>query len=258
MTENLEKHKKLIRALIKQAQKLPHSDKKAFENLKKRTRMILKEIPAVKEFASSLLNIEIDLPSWEFPIQDEIDEKWKLAVGKITVPLELALEKLELFGDETFKMTELSDKIFIVHGHDKEMKESVTRTVEKLGLKTIILHEQPDKGRTIIQKFKDYSDVGFAIVLLSPDDEGRPLEGRSELRTRARQNVIFELGFFIGKLDQERVFIIYKEHGDFEFPSDYSGVLYTPYDDAKRWQYKIVEELQAAGYVVDANKLTKK
>jgi len=258
MTENLEEHKKLIRTLIKQAQKLHHSDKEAFDKLRQRARMILKEILAVKEFASSLLNIEIDLPSWEFPIQDEIDEKWKLAVGKLTAPLELALEKLELFGDESFKRTQLSDKIFIVHGHDKEMKECVARTLEKLGLDTIILHEQPDKGRTIIQKFKDYSDVGFAIVLLSPDDEGRSLKVRSKLRPRARQNVIFELGFFIGKLDQKRVLIIHKEHKDFEFPSDNAGVLYTPYDDAGKWQYKIVEELQAAGYSVDANKLTKK
>ena len=127
----------------------------------------------------------------------------------------------------------------------------------QLGLKTIILHEQPDKGRTIIQKFKDYSDVGFAIVLLSPDDKGCSAKKRSKLRPRARQNAIFELGFFIGKLDQKKVLIIHKKHKDFEFPSDYAGVLYTPYDVAGQWQYKIVGELQAAGYSVDANKLTK-
>jgi len=258
MTENLEKQKELIGTLIEQAQKLPLNDKRAFDKLRKKARMILMNIPAVKEFAGSLLNIEIDLPSWEFPIQNIIGENWKLAVSKVTDPLELALEKLELFGDEIPKRAELSDKIFIVHGHDKEMKESVARTLEKLGLKTIILHEQPDKSRTIIQKFKAYADVGFAIVLLSPDDEGRSLEEGSEFRPRARQNVILELGFFIGKLDQERVLVIHNEHKNFEFPSDYAGVLYTPYDDAGRWQYKIVEELQAAGYFVDANKLTKK
>jgi len=133
MKENLEEHKKLIRTLINQTKKLPYGNKEALEKQIKRARMILKNIPAVKEFASSLLNIKIDLPSREFPFENKIDEKWKLAVGKITSPLELALEKLELFGDENPKRTEYSDKIFIVHGHDREMKESVARTVEKLG-----------------------------------------------------------------------------------------------------------------------------
>jgi len=257
MTEKLDRQK-TVRTLIEQAQKLPFADIEAFEKLRKRARMILSNIPSVKEFASALLNIDIDLPSWEFPFEDTEADKWKSAVGKIIAPLELALEKLELFDEENINTMGLSDKIFIVHGHDKEMKECVARTVEKLELNPIILHEHPDKGRTIIQKFKDYSDVGYAIVLLSPDDRGRSSKERSKLRVRARQNVIFELGFFIGKLGQNKVLVLYKKHKDFEFPSDYEGVLYAPYDAAGKWQYKIVEELQAAGYPVDANKLTKR
>lgn len=260
MTENLEKHKKLIRNLVEQAQALNYNDQKAFHKLREKARMILKNIPAVKEYASSLLNIEVDLPSspWGNTIGHMISGEWDKAVNKIVGPLETALQKLELFGDETPKETEYSNKIFIVHGHDREMKESVARTLEKLGLRLIILHEQPDMSRTIIQKFKDYSDVGFAIILLSPDDKGRCSRERSKLRARARQNVIFELGFFIGKLGQKRVLAIHKKHKEFEFPSDYAGVLYAPYDAAGKWQYKIVEELQAAGYSVDANKLTSK
>ncbi|MEE8356570.1 MAG: nucleotide-binding protein, partial [Anaerolineales bacterium] len=102
-----------------------------------------------------------------------------------------------------------SKKIFIVHGRDEEAKDSLARFLEKLGLEVIILHEQPNQGRTIIEKFEDYSDVGFAVVLLTPDDIG----GRAndlELLPRARQNVVFELGFFIGALGRERVCALHK------------------------------------------------
>ncbi len=260
MTENLKNHKKIISDLVEQARALEYNDQNAFHKLREKARMILNNIPAVKEYASALLNIEIDMPSspWGDTLGDRILGKWDKAVNKLIAPLEVALQKIELFGDGAPKETDYSDKIFLVHGHDQLMKESVARAIESLGLKPIILHEKPNMGRTIIQKFKDYSDVGFAIVLLSPDDKGRSSRERSKLRARARQNVIFELGFFIGKLGQKRVLAIYKKHKEFEFPSDYDGVLYAPYDAAGKWQYKVVEELRAAGYPVDANKLMNK
>ncbi len=150
-------------------------------------------------------------------------------------------------------------KVFIVHGHDQEMRESVARTIEKLGLDPIILHEQPNQGRTIIEKFTDYGNVSFAVVLLSPDDMGYPMnESPKKAKARARQNVILELGFFIGKLGRGKVMPLYKVHPNFEMPSDYSGVLYTPYDDSGKWRFTLVTELQAAGYNIDANKLTKR
>ena len=90
-----------------------------------------------------------------------------------------------------------SKKVFIVHGHDEAAKESVARFLEKLKLEPIILHEQPNSGRTLIEKFEVYADVGFAVVLLTPDDVGSPAsEARAgSMKHRARQNVILELGY---------------------------------------------------------------
>jgi len=118
------------------------------------------------------------------------------------------------------------------------------------------LHEKLSEGRTIIEKFTNYSDVSFAVVLLSPDDMAYPKDQTPEnAKPRARQNVIFELGFFIGKLGRNRVLVLYQEEKNFEMPSDYSGVSYTPYDNSGRWKFNLVKELKVCGYNVDANKL---
>ncbi len=144
-------------------------------------------------------------------------------------------------------------KIFIVHGHDEEAKYSLARFLEKLGIEVIILHEQPNQGRTIIEKFEDYSDVGFAVVLLTPDDLGGPKNSPEDLLPRARQNVIFELGFMIGKLGRERVCALHK--GEVEIPSDFSGVLWIRMDAGGAWQLKLARELKAAGFDIDLNRL---
>lgn len=141
--------------------------------------------------------------------------------------------------------------IFIVHGHDDGVKEAVARFVSKLGLNPIILHEQPNRGRTIIEKFEDYAEVVYAIAILTPDDVGKKKSQQDDLRDRARQNCIFEFGYFIGKLGRDRVCGIVKD--DIEVPSDYSGVLYIPFDSTGAWRMKLVKELKAIGIDVDAN-----
>jgi predicted nucleotide-binding protein len=152
-------------------------------------------------------------------------------------------------------MAPSANKVFVVHGHDGEMKQYVARVLDKLGLNPVILHEQNNAGKTIIEKFIDNSDVSFAVVLLSPDDKGYPASASAKsAKSRARQNVILELGFFIGKLGRDRVFTL-KQSNDLEIPSDFAGVLYTLFDSAGQWRFELVRELQAAGYAVDANKL---
>lgn len=89
-----------------------------------------------------------------------------------------------------------SEKVFLVHGHDNELKETVARFLEKIGLIPIILHEQASKGQTIIEKFEEHSNVSYAIVLMTPDDVGNLKSNKGKLNQRARQNVIFELGYF--------------------------------------------------------------
>jgi hypothetical protein len=144
------------------------------------------------------------------------------------------------------------DSVFVVHGHD-EARERVARLLERLGLKPIILHEQPDQGRTIIEKFESHAAVGFAVVLLTPDDVGSAAFEPQALKPRARQNVIFELGFFVAALGRRRVCALYK--GDVELPTDYTGVVYTPMDPADGWQLKLARELKHAGLDVDLNRV---
>ncbi|WIA55222.1 nucleotide-binding protein [Sphingobium sp. WTD-1] len=145
-----------------------------------------------------------------------------------------------------------SNDVFVVHGHDETAKEQLARFLEKLGLKAIILHEQPDQGRTIIEKFEDYAEqVGFAVILLTPDDLGagkaQPVQG-----SRARQNVIFELGYFAGKLGRGKTCLLRK--GDVEMPSDLYGVIYSDLDANGGWKMKLVQEMKAAGLDFDANR----
>ena len=144
------------------------------------------------------------------------------------------------------------NKVFIVHGHDDAALQTLARFLEKLGLEAIILMEQPNKGRTIIEKFEDSAgEVGFAVVLMTPDDVGGAV-GQDQV-VRARQNVLFELGFFSGKLGRGRVCLLRK--GQVEIPSDLFGVIYTDMDDAGGWRHKLVAELKAAKLEFNANKL---
>lgn len=142
--------------------------------------------------------------------------------------------------------------VFIVHGHDEAMREKVARTIEKLELTAIILNEQSNKGQTIIEKLEEHSNVGFAVVLLSPCDEGRKA-GENDWLPRARQNVIAEMGYFIGKLGRDRVCILQKK--EVETPSDFTGIVYTPFDENDGWQLKLAKELKAAGYNVKIENL---
>lgn len=140
-------------------------------------------------------------------------------------------------------------KIFIVHGHDGELKQSVARIIEKQGIEAIILSEQANKGRTIIEKFEDYSDVSGAICLFTADDYGRAKKDNTD-NIRARQNVVLETGYFMGKLGRDHVVLLADKGID--MPSDLSGVVYT---DTASWKFDLFKELNAMGYKVDLNKL---
>ena len=140
-------------------------------------------------------------------------------------------------------------KVFIVHGHNEALKQEVARMVEKQGLEAIILSEQVNRGKTIIEKFEEHSDVGAAICLFTGDDYGKAKDATSE-NLRARQNVVFEAGYFMGKLGRENVVLI--ANPDIEIPSDLKGVVYT---NEKSWQIDVLKELKAIGYAIDLNKL---
>ena len=147
--------------------------------------------------------------------------------------------------------TKQTEEIFIIHGRDDGTKETVARFITTLGLKPIILHEQSNQGRTIIEKFERHAQVGFAIALLTPDDVGALKGEEKDFKPRARQNVIFEFGYFMGNLGRHRVCALTK--GNVEIPSDYAGVVYIPLDVSGAWKMNLVKELKAAEFTVDAN-----
>ncbi|MGH1398399.1 MAG: TIR domain-containing protein [Alphaproteobacteria bacterium] len=162
-------------------------------------------------------------------------------------------EYVEAKGNVDVSLTmPISNKVFIVHGHDGEARETVARFVSKLGLEPIILHEQANRGRTVIEKVEANSDVGFAIVLLTPDDLGKAAK-EDELEPRARQNVLLELGYFIGKLGRDKVCAL--KRGAVEIPSDFAGVVWESMDDAGGWRQALGRELQEAGQAIDWNKI---
>ena len=153
--------------------------------------------------------------------------------------------------DERISRKRSCSTVFLVHGRNEAVKSTVARFLEQLDLEPVILAEQPSGGRTIIEKVEAHANVGYAIALLTPDDVGSRL-GDDAVQPRARQNVIFELGYFIGRLGRERVCALTK--GQPEIPSDYAGVVYIPME-SDAWKMGLFKELKAAGFDMDANKV---
>lgn len=145
----------------------------------------------------------------------------------------------------------INKKSFIVHGHDNGTKERTARFLEKLGIKPVILHEQASGGKTIIEKLEHFTDVDFGIVLYTPDDVGEAIAKKDQLRSRARQNVVFEHGLLIGKLGRDKVFPLVTDH-NVELPGDISGMVYL---SDSSWEFQLAKEIRALGYDVDLNNL---
>jgi predicted nucleotide-binding protein len=202
----------------------------------------------------------------------DVANKWRVFVQLLEKKENFLIglaERIELIGEDLQALSGTGDlslpsatkspenkKIFLVHGQNEEAKSVVARFIEKCKLEPIILHEQVDLGRTIIEKFEQEADVGFAVILLTPDDVGGLAKAgdtpsSKALKHRARQNVILELGYFIGRLGRARVCALRK--GEVELPSDFSGVIYTPLGAEGAWKMKLGMELRAAGYDVDLN-----
>ncbi|MFA6561771.1 MAG: nucleotide-binding protein [Verrucomicrobiia bacterium] len=256
--------KELIETLVKDLTALPHRDNARLDALRRRTNMIVRKVfPESSDHLKEVTSIQFyPMVGYEGQPDSDYDDSWRSGRSSMMNLLNTFLEEIKLSeaimvdSEPNAAGAKDSKRVFLVHGHDEEMKQAAARMLEQLGLAPVILHEQPNKGRTIIEKFTDYSDVGFAVVLLSPDDLGCSKDQRIETaRLRARQNVVFELGFFIGKIGRSNVAALYREHANFEKPSDYDGVAYIAFDRVGRWRFDIAKELKACGYSVDANKL---
>jgi predicted nucleotide-binding protein len=153
----------------------------------------------------------------------------------------------------------IGNRVFVVHGHNGHAREATARFLERLGLEAIILHEQASGGRTIFNKLDHYGDVQFAVVLLTGDDEGRKRSTKDELLPRARQNVVFEFGYFLGRLRKSnptgKVCALHEAGVELDLPSDLDGVVYIAFDEHGGWQMKLMKELAEAGLEVDPTRL---
>lgn len=264
-------HKELLQSLRDGFVRLQVRDESRLNSLRDRGQMIIRRaFGADSPYSERLSSIEFHytgayittLGGPESPAESQMHERyWREGQRESISLIDTMLEDLELSeseqqvqGREDPTTTPRSNRVFVVHGHDNEMKQAVARTLERLGLEAVILHEKPNRGQTIVEKIERYSDASFAVVLLSPDIGYAATKGPETARPRARQNVILELGYFAGKLGRESVVALHR--GDIELPSDYDGVLYTPYDgDSGTWRGELVAELRESGYSVSADDL---
>ena len=185
----------------------------------------------------------------------DYDQARGRALNRAIPLMDACIENLKLLHQASLpppaSPSRTSREVFIVHGHDETLKLESARFVEGLGLKSVILSEQANRGRTVIEKFEAHAgSAGFAIVLLTPDDFGGAASSAPESRPRARQNVILELGYFIGKLGRTHVCALYK--GNLELPSDIDGFVYIKHEG--HWKFALAKELKAVWPEVDMNK----
>lgn len=146
-------------------------------------------------------------------------------------------------------------KVFVVHGRDEIAKTNLEVFLHEVGLEPIVLHRQADEGMTIIEKFEKHSEVGYAFILLTPDEvaylaseESKPEVQRTK-EFRSRPNVIFEFGYFVGKLGRSRVCCLYT--GNVSLPSDVSGMIYKRYEKSiEEVAYSVIKDLKASGYAI--------
>ncbi|MEH8175637.1 nucleotide-binding protein [Aeromonas veronii] len=148
-----------------------------------------------------------------------------------------------------------SKKVFVVHGHDDKAKTNLEIFLHEIGLEPVVLHRQADVGLTVIEKFEKHSDVGYAFILLTPDEvaylkseESKDDDDRTK-EFRARPNVIFEFGYFVGKLGRSKVCCLYT--GDVALPSDVSGMIYKKFTNSiEEVAYSVIKDLKASGYEI--------
>jgi hypothetical protein len=209
-------------------------------------------------------SVDFAVPIAKLRTLDEDTKKKLIDVCSRVMPPEVGFDVMEvtmspLLADEVREPTEAivaepvppsppSRKVFVVHGLDSTATDKLTKMLRSMELEPIVLREQPEMGRVLIEKLEDHArDVGYAFILLTPDDLGCQKGRTRNLRPRARQNVIFEFGYLMAELGRKNICCLYK--GEVERPSDIEGIMYVPFKRSVFEAYeKILKELRGAGY----------
>ena len=159
-------------------------------------------------------------------------------------------------GNEEIQPTTKDEpRVFVVYGHDIAVREELELILRRVKTNPIILQNIPGKGDTLIEKLESLTNVDFACVLLTPDDIGAAKCKPKDLRPRARQNVVLELGMVLSRLGRPRVAILVK--GDaIEKPSDIDGLIYIPFDEkVSEAAIELAATLQDAGFNINVRDL---
>jgi predicted nucleotide-binding protein len=177
-----------------------------------------------------------------------------LCTEKFLSPTEKTITPLQ----QAISGSDVKRRVFVVCGTDGEMKQAVTNALTKLRLVPVVMCEEPSQGRKIVERFQDYADVGFAVVLLSPDDSVYVKDDPpTKRKLRPRQEVVLELGFLLGKLGRSNVLVFQRECQNFEGPTDFEGMKVTAFDDRDSWKLALIRELTNCGYNVEADRILK-
>jgi predicted nucleotide-binding protein len=142
--------------------------------------------------------------------------------------------------------------ILLIHGRDAGAKESVLKFIGQLGLRALTFQEEPNGGRSIVEKFGELSNSQFAIILFTPDEIAVSRDRSKEKQVRVSQHVMFEFGYVVAKLGHRRVCALYDE--GVEIPPEASGITAIPMDFRGGWRLLVAREFKQAGVDVDLNK----
>ena len=203
---------------------------------------VYKELIIASHFKNNIISYLTTSLIKNYKLPNSVKER----ISKIAYAWEEKKNKKEREKGEDYILSTTKQKVFIVHGHDTDKRNQVELFLRRIGLEPIILCNEPSKGKTIIDKFEAYSDVSFAIVLYTACDEGRE-KGKSDLKDRARQNVVFEHGYFCAKLGRPNVVALHE--AGVELPGDLSGIVYISFDSD--WKEELKKEMNAAGIKAD-------
>jgi predicted nucleotide-binding protein len=229
-----------------------------YENYLKKYNLLLKDLQTLGFFKKMSFIDPVPLSDQSFASGFSKYEKAKLR--EITNASNILFKKVRLMlippsSDIKVINKVRSNKIFLIHGKDEQMKLDVSRILEALNLEPVILREKLTKRQNIIENINDYDYVSFAVVLLSPDDltstDGKNSDNAKYL---GNHNVIFELGYFLGRLGKQNVVALFRKKKGFKIPIDYSGVLWIEYKLG--WYYELINQLKACNFDVDVNKIS--
>lgn len=177
--------------------------------------------------------------------------------GKVTVQGKEIQEIEKIISNQNNNTMALNKKVFVVYGHDLNARTQLEAMLRRWDLEPIIIDQQLSSGNTIIEKLEAYTkEVGFGIVLATPDDICYPKGKETEKKFRVRQNVVLELGMLLSLVGRSRVAILLSQSENMERPSDIDGLIYIPFkENVEEAKLSLAKEMNNNGYTIGVDKL---